>query len=260
MSVTFLGKENTPAYMALSSDISSGSIVDVSIVGATLYTTDDQAWYIISGISGSSFTLESFSLPLSQYISSIKFGTATDYTEFEEDGSMVATGSATMWNDMFFPLVSGKQGNTDEPPFDTDEVAFLFPQNDSSHIIYITAQFPHTWKTGSDISPHVHWKQTNSGSVVFKMDYKWFDIGDPVPAGWQTYVMDVDAMPYTSGSMHQLTSGSADLDGSDRTGVSSIMLIKLYRDDNTYSGAAVTYQFDIHIEIDALGSHTEYIK
>lgn len=43
-------------------------------------------------------------------------------------------------------------------------------------------------------------------------------------------------------------------------GVSSIMLIKLYRDDNTYTGNAVTYQFDIHYQKDTIGSRQEFIK
>jgi len=169
-------------------------------------------------------------------------------------------GSAVLWDDIFFPLTTGKQGQTDQPPFSTAEVAYLFPQANTSHVIYMIAQLPHRWATGTEISPHVHWKQASSGSVVFKMDYKWFDIGGVVPADFQTYVMDVDAMPYTSGSIHQLTGGSATIDGSHITGVSSLMLIKLYRDDNTYTGNAATYQFDIHLQIDGFGSANKFSK
>jgi len=39
-----------------------------------------------------------------------------------------------------------------------------------------------------------------------------------------------------------------------------MMLVKLYRDDNTYTGDALTFQFDIHYEIDTVGSRQEYVK
>lgn len=161
-------------------------------------------------------------------------------------------------------MVTAKQGQTDKPAFSPTEVGYLFPENDTAEFMYIVAQFPHTMKVGSDLSPHVHWKQTQSGSVTFKMDYKWFPISGSVPSAFQTHVMNIPAVTYTSGSVHQLTYGSK-ISGSmlqtTTVGVSSIMLIKLYRDDNaTYSGNAVVYQMDIHFLKDSIGSRQEFIK
>lgn len=42
--------------------------------------------------------------------------------------------------------------------------------------------------------------------------------------------------------------------------ISSILKIKLYRNDNTYTGDFFADQFDIHIQMDAFGSVQEYIK
>ncbi len=170
------------------------------------------------------------------------------------------SGSSNVWDDIMFPLTAGKVGVVDQPAFSMTEVAYLFPPSNTSQIIYIIAQFPHSWAIGTNIEPHVHWKQTSSGSIVFKIDYKWFDIGSILPSTWTTYVMSQDEYPYTSGSMHQLTSGSVFISGSHISGISSLMLVKLYRDDNTYTGDAVTYQFDIHIQKDTLGSITELSK
>ena len=170
-------------------------------------------------------------------------------TTYERTG-----GSGTLFDDLFFPLTAGKVGVVDQPPFSTTEIAYLFPQNNPSHIIYIIGQMPHSWALGTDIQPHIHWKQTTAGSVVFKIDYKWFNLGENVPANFNTYVMASPLFPYTSGSIAQLTTGSAKISGSHISEESSMLLVKLYRDDNTYTGNAVTYQFDIHIEKDALGS------
>jgi hypothetical protein len=194
------------------------------------------------------------------FFNSAKFGDRTNYTSFEADGTMVMSGSATVWDDLFFPLTTAKQGMTDKPPFSSTEIAYLFPSGDATNIMYIIAQFPHSYALGSDIEPHVHWKQTQSGSPVFKMNYKWFDIGGVVPAAYSPYVMSNRIIPWTSGSIHQLSSGSAHISGSHITGVSSIMLIELYRDDNAYTGNCVTYQFDIHFLKDGIGSRTDLVK
>jgi len=191
---------------------------------------------------------------------SARFGGAVNYTAFETDGTMVMSGSATVWKDLFFPLLATKQGALDKPAFDANEQGFLFPSADTSQIMYITAQFNHDWKMGSTVFPHVHWNQNHSGSPVFKIDYKWFDIGATIPVAYSTYIMDTRQVVYTSGSIQQLNYSAGGISGSHIAGVSSLMLIKLYRDDNAYSGNAITYQFDIHHEIDTLGSRSEYSK
>lgn len=192
-----------------------------------------------------------------------RFGNSEGFTYFETDGTVVFSGSATVWDDIFFPLVTAKQGQTDKPAFDSNELGYLFPSSDTSAIMYIVGQMPHSLKVGSNIDPHVHWNQNHSGSVVFKLDYKWFPIGGSVPASWNTHIMNVPVVQYTSGSTHQLSYGSTMISGSMLTsgiGVSSMILMKLYRDDNTYSGNAIAYQLDIHYEKDSVGSRTEYAK
>ena len=51
-----------------------------------------------------------------------------------------------------------------------------------------------------------------------------------------------------------------EIDGSLIGDVSSMMDIKLYRDDNVAIGDVLTKEFDIHYEIDSLGSKEEYVK
>lgn len=191
---------------------------------------------------------------------SSKFGDDTNYAKFDTDGTLTLSGSARVWDDLFFPLTAGKQGALDQPAFSTTEVAYMFPINDATQVIYIVAQMPHRWATGTNIYPHVHWKQHQSGSPVFKMEYKWFDIGETVPSSYQTVVMANRSIQWTSGSIHQLSSASAPIVPVGITGVSSMLLIKLYREDSAYPGTVATYQFDIHILIDSLGSNELYIK
>lgn len=188
-----------------------------------------------------------------------KFGDATNYTAFAADGSMSFSGSATVWDDLFVPLTTAKQGQNNKPAFDETRVGYLFPAGDTTAKMYLVVQFPHAWKEGSRIHPHVHYEHAASGSPVFKMDYLWHNIGGTSSGSFTTYTMSTREYPWTSGSVHQLITNPTGIDGTGKT-MSSIMLIKLYRDDSAYTGDLLTYQFDIHLEKDSLGSKTEYTK
>ena len=63
MTVYFIGKDCFPTYMAESGDITSGSIAGTPLIGKTVYTWDDQSWYIVVEASGSMFYLQSYVMP-----------------------------------------------------------------------------------------------------------------------------------------------------------------------------------------------------
>jgi hypothetical protein len=163
------------------------------------------------------------------------------------------------WDDLFCPLTSSKLGVNDKPDFDYTNVGYLFPQNDTSEAVYLIVQMPHKWKIGTTIKPHVHYRRTAAGKPTFKIDYCWFNVGEAVETPTTTLTLDVEEMPYTSGSIQQVNTNEDGISGAGK-GLSSILLVKLYRDDNTVSGDVLTYQFDIHYQIDAPGSKQEYIK
>mgnify|MGYP006283359325 CR=1 FL=1 len=191
-----------------------------------------------------------------------KFGDVDggNYSEFQEDtGFHFAYGSGVGWDDLKVPVTQAKQGANNLPNFDYTNLGFLFPQDDTSEIAYLIVQFPHAWKLGSTISPHVHYIQDTSDVPVFKMEYKWYQLGDQVPDSWTTVVTSGTVVSYTSGSIHQLLEFE-EIDGSHISGVSSIMDIKLYRDDDIVTGGVLVKEFDIHYMIDSYGSRQEYVK
>ena len=50
---------------------------------------------------------------------------------------------------------------------------------------------------------------------------------------------------YAGVDIHSVVKNSVAIDGTGKD-ISSIMIIKLYRDDNAYTGDVLTYEFDIH--------------
>lgn len=184
-----------------------------------------------------------------------------EVTTFEKDVELQGdiTFTDTFWNDLRFTFTQSKLGANAEPNFDETNVGLLFPQNDTTEIVYIIAQLPHAYKLGTNLKPHIHWQQSADTAVVWKMDYKWFENGDAVPANFTTIASDTDVFTYTSGDLAQISS-FPEIDGSGVDGISSMLLIKVYRDDNTTTGDVLGFELDIHYQINSIGSSGEFNK
>lgn len=187
-----------------------------------------------------------------------RFGSATDNFSISASGHVTLNGAATYWDDMLVEMRESLKGTNAKPDWDATNLGLLFPQNDPSEFIMLNLQLPHRWKEGSTIFPHVHIHQAANQNPVFKLDYRWINFGEAVPATWSTYVMDSLATAYTSGTISNILKG-AGISGAGKT-ISSILQMKLYRDDNVYAGDVLAMSFDIHIECDSLGSNAEYTK
>lgn len=163
------------------------------------------------------------------------------------------------WDDLKAPSTRIRQGATAKPDFDDTNMGLLFPQNDATEIGYIILQFPHAYKEGSNIRPHIHYVQDEVADPVFKFDYRWYNTDSDPSGSFTTLTQDDTAFVYSSGSLHQIAT-FPEIDGTGKT-LSSIIEIKLYRDDNVVSGDVLTKEFDIHYQIDQeRGSRQEFVK
>lgn len=190
--------------------------------------------------------------------------TTTDYTDsaievLQNLVSAIELHLEPKFNDIVFELTQTRQGANLKPDFDTTNIGLLFPQNNTAEIVYITVQLPHSWEEGTTIYPHIHVRQSANQQAVFKLDYIWYNAGDTIPTVWQTLTLNEYALPYTSGSISQIIKSTNGISGSGKL-ISSLLKIKLYRDDNVYTGDMLADQFDIHIEIDSYGSATQFSK
>jgi hypothetical protein len=192
-------------------------------------------------------------------LNSLKVGPdATNYLEINSQGELRLEGTASVWDDLLQPATSGKKGANDKPDFNYTEMTVDFPQNDTTEILYFNIQLPHTWKEGSFVFPHVHFLQNQTNVPTFKIDHRWAGLGESF-SNWETYTMSTLVFPYTSGTVHQIVYGNPGISGAGK-GLSSMLQIKLYRDDNVFTGDCSVLSFDIHIEISSLGSFTEFTK
>jgi hypothetical protein len=163
------------------------------------------------------------------------------------------------WDDLRFPATATKLGATSKPDFDFTNVGLLFPQNDESEIVYINAQMPHKWAE-TTVNLHVHFVQASAVTPTFLIAYRWFPLGTTAIGAFTIITSNMVAMPYTSGSIHQLAD-FPDVTPPTSTGVSSMLDIKLYRKTGDgLTGDVLVKEMDMHYQIDAPGSRQEYIK
>ena len=167
--------------------------------------------------------------------------------------------SSVVWNDLRFPASRLRQGASLKPDFDETNIGLLFPQNDATEIVYINVQLPHDYKLESGLKPHIHYVQDEAQEPVFKMAYRWYKNGGDPTGSFTTISASTFVFTYSSGSILQIVS-FPEISGSGIDTVSSMLDIKLYRDDNVVTGDVLMKEFDFHYQIDMMGSRQEFVK
>jgi hypothetical protein len=196
-------------------------------------------------------------------------GTATSY---ENDLAEIIG-----WDDLRFPL-SGENFDISSGRVDTDyfngTVIFANNARYPDEPGKITCQMPHRWKEGSEIRPHIHWKQQSANEPNWLLAYKIEKNGEAsaIETDYSNYTLltkDTDSYTYVSGVLNQITNfGSIDMTD---VSLSDHIIFLLFRDTENTSGefsgsdpsslAEHMYEIDVHYQIDQdRGSRQEFIK
>lgn len=195
-----------------------------------------------------------------------RVGDVTNYTKIETDGTIEFNGDATVWDDLRVSLSSARIPAANAPNWAkvTDDGAastgvFAWHFDDGEYIEF-HVQMPHGWKVGSTIYPHIHFECTSDVDPTDKFDieleYFWVDINEDRPANTTLINQECETGVDTD-TMHQIVNiPSAGISGVGHT-LSSILICRLERiaaaSDN-YADQIIIYDFDIHYEIDTVGS------
>lgn len=197
---------------------------------------------------------------ITKVVNKRRFGSGSNYSIFESDGSLHFVGDASVWTDLSVALEPSKQGANSKPDYDYGELGLLFPQNKTDEVMHAVFQMPHEKKMDSDIFLHLHYVQTTSTIPVFKAEYRFYNNGGVVPSTWiSTVTASTVALPYTDGSVLNIISFPAIPPPANET-VSANLDIKLWRDDNVVTGDVLVKYIDLHYEIDTVGSREQYSK
>lgn len=172
-----------------------------------------------------------------------------------------------VWDDLRFPASSiNPAGLTDGASVITVETTFpgcLSFSGSIDNVVAGIAQLPHAWKHGSTLRPHIHWlKPTGSASgVTWEFYYRRIGNVTATAEAWNGPVSASATIgdPAVT-NQHLLTSfGDVTMAG----GVGSTMLAwRIYRrgSSDADNNPVTMLEFDIHYQIDALGSIQQLAK
>lgn len=166
------------------------------------------------------------------------------------------------WDDLRYPATGiNPPGQVSDPDVDIVDGTFLFDKA-STEIIMGVSQMPHIWKAGSIIDPHLHWQSTDdeAGNVLWRLEYQIADIDSSFPGSWTA----LDALSASlEEEEHHIISEFASIDMGGHT-ISCIIKWRVSRiggdGTDTYDNDAKLLEFDIHYQIDSIGSEVEHIK
>lgn len=242
--------------------------------GELAYATDTEQLYISNGT-------EFLRVVTADDAGVVSIGTDTDYTEFEADGTMKAVGDATCFRDELNDLIKGASQNpASHLVYDYTQGTLDFKDNcNLNDWALMNVQINHDWKLGSDIEPHVHWFQNEDVTPNWLIQYRWQKQGSEKTTSWTSLKWASNAFSYEGTTLNQITSFGAITPPEGYGQVSDVVQIRLLRDvsddselfgeivdevyvpaPDAYTGDAEAVSFDVHIEVDTLGSRQLYAK
>lgn len=178
---------------------------------------------------------------------------------YEWNDTMVAP--TTVRSGVIAPtLATGFRGNADFQMLN-------FVNNQADEVQFVV-QLPHNMAYNSEISPHCYIVPTvnvanGAYAVRFALDYFWANINEQFPASPTPYLMTSNfTVDNNDHIWKHLIVGNPTNITMDKT-LSSILVCRLYRDNtvaNNYPHPVALLGFDIHYQIDSLGSEQEYVK
>ena len=168
----------------------------------------------------------------------------------------------TNYEDLRFPATGiNPPGLVSDPDIDTNDGTLLFDKA-STEIIMGIAQMPHSWKPGL-IEPHIHWQGTDdeAGGVLWRFEYDVADRNSAFSGSWTT--IDLVAATHEDENIN-IVSDFVPQINLEQYGLSCVIKWRVSRIGgdvlDTYDADAKLLEFDIHYQIESIGSGEEYSK
>jgi hypothetical protein len=214
-----------------------------------------------------------------QLVKGARVGDANNYTDWDVTGHQTMAGNARPWRDQLTDSLNLKVQGTGIST-DTTESLVNFDYNAaynatpaSADYLYCNVQLNHDRYLASSLYPHIHWLQAKNYAPNFLLEYRWQINGGAKVTSWTKLLCNTLAFVYSSGTKHQI-SYAAGIAAPVGSAISDIVQFRIYRDTGNVStlfGGACPYNtggnasagvlaFDVHFQIDSLGSTDEYTK
>lgn len=197
-----------------------------------------------------------------------QFGGPSDQTAFDLTGHQTMTGNARPWRD---ELGDVTRLRTVGPGVSGDDVegsiVFVAAANLSDYAV-TNVQLNHDRDLAVGIYPHIHYWQTTAAVPNWLLEYRWQRNGAAKVTAWTRAAWSAQAFTWTAGALNQIAAFPAIVQAG--SGISDVVQLRILRDSTNASGlfagadpvAAPVHatSFDVHMQINSLGSTDEYAK
>ena len=198
------------------------------------------------------------------------FGTDTNNTEFESDGTIKFNGNATVYDDLTGDITRTKTVGVRVTFNDAEGTIEITSSATTSDYLILSYQMSHKWKLGSVIYPHIHFEQNQNSIPYFLIQYRWQQNGQEKKTAWTNYKCNTPVYTYSGTIKNNIATSSVGITPPVNYSLSDIIQLRVIRDttnssglftgEPTYTGTVSITAVDIHYEIDAGGSKTEFSK
>ena len=207
-------------------------------------------------------------------------GDGTNQIKIDSTGHLTFEGGATTFTDLTVPPFSTYLSGSNSPTFvamknngsgsrGVQTFTFQNVAAASEQEVFFSIQMPHSWKEGTTLYPHVHWspQTATTGSVTWGFEYSWVNYDPTTPLAFpNTTIITATTASVGAGDVdkHLIVDFAPIIPSSSQNKISSIMMCRLFRNSSnaadTYTGDAALLSFDLHYEMDEIGSNSLYSK
>ena len=199
----------------------------------------------------------------------LSVGGADGTTDVDTAGHQTMSGDARPWKDAIGDALSLKVQGTGAAANAADSTIEFSTAARMADYLYTNVQLNHDRDETSAIYPHVHWLQASGENPNFLVQYRWQTNGGAKATAWTSLKANVPVFNYLSGTIHQICRTAA-ITAPAASTLSDIVQFRLIRDtanssttftgSDPYTATVGVMSFDVHYQINSLGSDTEYEK
>jgi hypothetical protein len=198
------------------------------------------------------------------------FGDSSNYTNISSSGHQTMVGNARPWRDQLTDSLTIKvQGTGISTNASESTVEFATNADYNTDYLYCNIQLNHDKDLTASISPHIHFFQAENNIPNFLLEYRWQKNLRAKTTAWTKLKCNSLAVAYTSGTINNIAYSAA-IAVPVGTALSDIVQFRIYRDTTNdsgeftgadpYTAAVGITAFDVHFQINSLGSDDEYTK
>jgi hypothetical protein len=207
---------------------------------------------------------------LNNMISSAYFGDDDNNTAFDDTGHQTMEGDAKPWRDelgdaaILKSVGPGVSANTSE-----STVVFATNANLSDYL-YTNIQLNHDKDLECAIYPHIHWFQAEDRIPNFLLQYRWQINGNEKEITWNYIICNNIAFSFGAATTRNQICYSSKIEVPVGSTISDIVQFRILRDTNNdsaefsgvdpYTTAVHILAFDVHFQINSLGSTEQFVK